>query len=304
MLRLKRVVAQIKPALEPISCEGGDAVLFEVDQKTHVATIHLNRPKERNAMTQELLNGVREAARKAQEDPNVRCVLLTADGTNFCGGAAFGKQGGSDKSMANVKPIWDEEVAPGGRLVGGERNQAMYSNFLSLLEIKVPIVGALQGHAIGGGFGLVLMADIRVANEDSQYGVNFVRLGMHPGMATTYLVNTLIGYEKAAKMFYTGRLITGKEMCEEFGLCSYYAKGPDAVKAKARQIAEEIAANAPIALRWTKRSLRKNGGLSPGVVRDYAWDEAQLQSRTNESEDFKEGTRALVGKRDPQFQGK
>lgn len=297
--RIHRLAAQ----LLPVECEGSgdDAVTFVVDEKTHVATITLNRPKERNSMSPPILNGVIEAARKAQLDPNVRCVLLTGEGNNFCGGAAFGK---GDPLKPAEKRNGDEAIAPGGQLVGGENGLAGYSPFLSLLEVKVPIVGALQGHAIGGGWGLALMSDIRVVHAKSQYGANFVRLGIHPGMATTYITTKLIGYEAGAEMFYTGKLATGKELKEKYGLCSYCCETPEEVKKKGMEIAVEIAGNAPIAMRWTKRSLRRAAGLHSGPVRDAAWEEAQLQTRTFESEDFKEGSQALIQKRAPNFKGK
>merc|ERR1719487_1354418 len=264
MVRAAERARRIAQQLLPLECEGDDAVTVEVDSKTHVATITLNRPKERNSMSPPILNGVREAARKVQMDPDVRCVLLTAEGNNFCGGAAFGK---GDPLRPAEKRAGDEEVAPGGSLVGGENGLAGYSPFLSLLEVKVPIVGALQGHAIGGGWGLAVMADIRVVHATSQYGANFTRLGIHPGMATTYITNKLIGYERAAEMFYTGKLATGQECVDKYGVCAYCCSTPEEVKKKAHEIAVEIAANAPIALRWTKRSLRKAAGLNSGPVR-------------------------------------
>merc|ERR1719210_1600737 len=96
-------------------------------------------------------------------------------------------------------------------MIAGEQNFAMYNHFLSLLDLKVPVIGALQGHAIGGGLGLALCCDLRVCHATSQYGANFVRLGLHPGMATTYFLPRLVGVPRAAELLLTGRLVTGAE---------------------------------------------------------------------------------------------
>merc|ERR1711953_537306 len=98
--------------------------------------------------------------------------------------------------------------------------------FLSLLDVKVPVIGALQGHAIGGGLGLALCCDIRICCADSQYGSNFVRLGLHPGMATTYLLPRLVGVPKAVELLLTGRLVDGKE-AEKIGLATNVADTPE-----------------------------------------------------------------------------
>src|SRR5258706_7472934 len=88
-----------------------------------------------------------------------------------------------------------------------ERSFAMYSPFLSLLELEVPIVGALNGHAIGGGFGLALVCDVRIGALEGKYGANFVRLGIGPGMAISYLLPRLTGVARASELLFTGRLV-------------------------------------------------------------------------------------------------
>ena len=175
----------------------------------------------------------------------------------------------------------------------------MYQPFLSVLDIEVPVIGALNGHAIGGGMGLALVCDIRVANQDAKYGSNFTRLGMHPGMATTYLMPRIIGVPRAAELLLTGRIITGAEAAE-IGLMNY-AVPADEVGAKAAELAQEVAGCAPLANRWTKRSIYQNAQWDP---RPAARHEADLQSRTLETEDHREGVSALLEKRPPDFHGR
>lgn len=175
-----------------------------------------------------------------------------------------------------------------------------YSNFLVVLDIPVPVIGALTGHAIGGGFGLALVCDIRVANAKSLYGSNFVRLGMHPGMATTYIVPRLMGMARANEYLLTGRRYSGTEAAT-LGVANYAANGADAVLAKATELAKEIASAAPLAVRWTKQSLTRHMGYDP---RPAAWYEGHAQSRSTETADHKEGVAALLQKREPRFEGR
>jgi len=152
---------------------------------------------------------------------------------------------------------------------------------------------------VGGGLGLALVCDLRIANADAKYGANFVRLGLHPGMATTYLLPRLVGLPRALELLLTGRIVTGRDACE-IGLVNH-AVPADEVLPRARALAREIASAAPIAVRWTKRSIYRNLAWDP---RSAAEVEAHAQSRTVETDDAKEGMRALLEKRAPVFHGR
>ncbi len=259
------------------------AVLYEVSGR--IATLTLNRPENRNSMTDDVLEGLREAVAQARDDDDLRCLIVTGTGKSFCAGADFKSQVQRD----------DQDGRP---LLPHERSFAMYSPFLSLLEIEVPVIGALNGHAIGGGLGLALVCDIRIANQDAKYGANFVRLGLHPGMATTYLLPRLMGLPRAFELLITGRIVSGAEAAE-LGLVHYAVEAGE-VMAKSRELASEIASAAPIAVRMTKRSIYQHAGWDPVAA---ARAEAHAQSRTLETEDSKEGILALLEKRPPEFRG-
>src|SRR5262249_44796184 len=145
----------------------------------------LNRPDNRNSMTPELLDAFASAAAQARS-ADVRCVVLTGTGSCFSSGADF-------KSTVQRQAA----RAP------NERSYAMYESFLSLLDIAVPVIGALNGHAIGGGFGLALVCDLRIGARDAKYGANFVRLGLSPGMAISYMLPRLIGMARANELLLT-----------------------------------------------------------------------------------------------------
>ncbi|MEE3329887.1 MAG: enoyl-CoA hydratase/isomerase family protein [Myxococcota bacterium] len=258
------------------------AVLYDVQD--HVATVTLNRAENRNSMTEDILRGLEEATARVKQDVDVRAVLITGRGKSFCAGADF--KTGAQRN-------------PGPRpLTPSEKSFAMYQPFLKLLEIEVPVIGGLNGHAVGGGLGLALVCDIRVANASAKYGANFTKLGLHPGMATTYLLPRIVGVPRAAELLFTGRLVDGAE-AERMGLVNYAVPG-DEVEARARELARDCAAAAPLANRWTKRSLYAHNDWSP---QQAAWHEAQLQSRSLDTADAREGVAALLEKRAPVFKG-
>ena len=255
------------------------AVLYDV--KDHIATVTLNRPENRNSMTPDVLEGLGQSMERVAGDADVRCVVLTGRGKSFCAGADF-------KSRTV-----DEDVPP------HERSFAMYSHFLKVTGVEVPTIAALNGHAIGGGLGLAVVCDLRVANRDAKYGANFVRLGLHPGMATTYLLPRLMGMPRATEFLLTGRIVSGAEAAEA-GLVNY-AEAPDEVLPKAMALAREIASAAPLAVRWTKQSIYRHADWDPVSAARF---EAHVQSRSFETEDNREGVKALLEKRDPVFKGR
>jgi enoyl-CoA hydratase len=256
-------------------------VLYSVQD--NVAQITLNRPENRNSMTPDVLAGFREAISRVRADPDLRCVVITGSGRSFCAGADFRNR--------------PESGGTGGRkLMPWERPYWTYENFLAVLDIEVPTIAAMNGHAIGGGFGLGLVCDLRVANREARYGANFVRLGLHPGMATTYFMPRLIGLPKATELLLTGRIISGEELAA-CGLANYAAAESE-VLPKALGLAREIAACAPIAVRMAKKSIYRNADWDPRRAAEW---EAQVQSRTLETEDAKEGVAALLEKREPVF---
>ncbi|MFP6663343.1 MAG: enoyl-CoA hydratase/isomerase family protein [Deltaproteobacteria bacterium] len=260
------------------------AVLLDVEDR--IATLTLNRPENRNSMTPDVLEALAAAVVRVRADAEVRCLIVTGKGKSFCAGADFKSAGGA----------WDGE---GEFKARHERSLEMYQPFLSLLDVEVPVIAAMQGHAIGGGLGLAVVCDLRVAAEESKYGANFVQLGLHPGMATTWLLPRLMGVPRAIEFLLTGRIVTGREAADA-GLVNY-AVPADQVLAKARELASEIATAAPLAVRWTKQTIYQGLSWDPKTAARY---EAHAQSRTFETEDFREGVAALLAKRKPEFKGR
>ena len=161
--------------------------------------------------------------------PECRALMLCSEGKSFCAGANFANRdasSGETTARAGENPLYVEGVR--------------------LFRCRKPVVAAVQGAAIGGGFGLALVADFRVATADARFAANFVKLGIHPGFGLTYTLPRLIGVQKASLMFYTGRRIEGKEALA-WGLCDQLVE-PDDLRDAALTLAEEIAEGAPLAL--------------------------------------------------------
>src|SRR5574338_274211 len=200
-----------------------DAVRYHAEGTVGVIT--LNRPDNRNSMTPELLDAFTAASAAARADQNIRCLVVTGTGACFSSGADF-------KSTLQR----DTGEAP------ADRSYAMYVPFLSLLDIEVPVVGALNGHTVGGGFGLALVCDLRVGARDAKYGANCVKLGLAPGMAISYLLPRLVGMARANELLLSGRLVDGAE-AERLGILNRAVPAAQ-VMTSALELAGEIAAGA------------------------------------------------------------
>lgn len=267
-----------------------DAVHLEI--KERIAQITLNRPDNRNSMNAEMMAGFAVAMEQIKAEKDLRCLIIAGTGTSFCAGGDFGGDGDfrrDDESASEPAP------AP---LMRHESLLNTYRSFLDIARLDIPVIGALTGHAIGGGFGLALICDMRVANQDALYGANFARLGLHSGMSISYMLPRLVGVPRAAELLFTGRRIDGAT-AERFGMMNY-AVPANQVLEKSWELAREIAVCAPVAVRMMKQSLYKNGDWDPNSA---AFTEAMCQAKTFEMEDCKEGIRALLEKREPDFKG-
>ena len=258
------------------------AVLYDVE--AGVATVTLNRPENRNSMTADVLAGFGDAVERLRRAREVRAVIFTGRGKSFCAGADFRSGRGGEEGAFRLPH---------------EQAFAMYAPFLSVLDIEVPTIAAMNGHAIGGGLGLALVCDLRIANRDAKYGANFARLGFHSGMAISYLLPRIVGVPAAADLLFSARIITGAE-AEKIGLVRA-AMAAEEVAAESARRAREIASCAPLAVRLMKRSLYQGMSWDP---RRAAESEAWAQSATLSTDDAREGIAALLEKREPKFTGR
>nr|WP_314075441.1 enoyl-CoA hydratase/isomerase family protein [uncultured Roseococcus sp.] len=249
-----------------------------VETDGHVATVWLCRPPN-NFIDLALTAQIADALEALDADPACRAVVLAGEGKHFCAGADFSQR---DRKAGDANAS--------GRTI--------YTEGARLLRTKKPIVAAVQGAAVGAGLGLAVVADFRVACAEARFSANFTRLGYHPGFGLTASLPRLIGAQKTALLFYTGRRFTGEEALA-MGLADQLVPQDQALSA-AQALAAEIAGSAPLAIAATRATLRD--GLAEAYERATAHELAQ-QTWLRETNDFKEGVKAMAERRNPNFSG-
>jgi enoyl-CoA hydratase/carnithine racemase len=251
-----------------------------VEKTGHVALVEIRRPPN-NFFDIALIKEIAEAFEALDADADCRALVLAAQGKAFCAGANFG-DGDSD----------------GGALLSGPRPGAahLYIEGNRLFRTKKPIVAAVHGAAVGGGLGLAMVADFRVTCVEARFCANFTRLGFHPGFGLTVTLPAVIGPTKAALMFYTSRRVRGDE-AHAIGLADALVPQGE-VRAAALALAAEIAENSPLGLIATRATMR--GNLADRV-RAATEHELAEQTRLRQTEDFKEGVKAMAERRVPAF---
>ena len=257
-----------------------------VERHGLVALIEIRRPPS-NFFDVALIRQIAEAMETLDEDAGCRAVVLASQGKVFCGGANFGD--GSRLSAEGRRPEELQQSAV----------PHLYVEAVRLFRTRKPIIAAVQGSAVGGGLGLAMVADFRVACPEARFAANFTRLGFHPGFGLTVTLPEAIGKTNAALMFYTSRRVTGEDAFK-MGLASVLVP-QDEVRSAAIKLATEIAENSPLGLIATRATLRQ--GLADRVL--AATDhELKEQDRLRPTEDFKEGVKATAERRTPNFVGR
>lgn len=256
-----------------------------VELADFVATVEIRRPPH-NFFDFELIRELADAFEALDKEPACRAIVLAAQGKSFCAGANFGD--GSE--------LTEDGRVPGRS--GGSSSAHLYIEAVRLFRTQKPIVGAIHGPAIGGGLGLALVPDFRVACPEARFSANFTRLGFHPGFGLTVTLPELIGRRNAALMFYTSRRVKGDE-AHRMGLADVLVPLGE-VRDAALDLAREIAGCAPLGVMATRATLRQ--GLADRV-RAATEHELEEQTRLRRTEDFREGVKASAERRRPEFRG-
>lgn len=216
-----------------------DNILYEVGEA--VATVTLNRPDRLNAYVPQMGEDVVEAFSRAKQDPEVRVVILTGAGRGFCSGV----------DLEALKAMQaGQESGPGPRL-GEESFLRTFPQ--ELLVYPKPVIAALNGAAVGVGVTMALPCDVRIAAEHAKLGVPFTKLGILPGLGSSYLLSRIVGEARARELVLTARLIRAPEALE-IGLVNRVVPG-DELMETARAMAAEMAACDPDALAVAKQVL-------------------------------------------------
>ncbi len=256
-----------------------------------VVTLTFNQPDRLNAMTQAMGEAFADHIAGLRDDDSIRAVILTGAGRAF--------SAGGDLDMINDRAV-EGRAAPGtARRPIRDFMRSFYKLFLSVRDLPCPTIAAINGAAIGAGFCVALGCDIRLVSDRARVGLNFTKLGLHPGMAATWTVPRLVGPAVAAELLFSSRLVDGVEAAR-LGLANRALPVEEVVPA-AQELAREIAGCAPLANRALKRALTRSLSAS---LEDQLSFEASEQAINFEAEDVHEGIAAVREKRDPSFEGR
>ena len=254
--------------------------LYEVDD--HVATITMNRPHRFNAMNTTSYQETTDAFKRADADPQVRCVVFTGAGRGFCSGDDV------------------EELMGGDGLEGISQDGGLKIEIPGpfMQRMDCPVIAAVNGAAVGYGFELALLADIRIASEKARFSQMFVRRGLVAGAPSYLLLTQLSGPANAAEILLTGEMISA-ERARELGIVSTVV-AHETLLDEARALALKIAANPPLAVRRGKRALQLARAGKTAELDKHARAALAELIRTN---DHKESVAAYLEKREASFTG-
>jgi 2-(1,2-epoxy-1,2-dihydrophenyl)acetyl-CoA isomerase len=246
------------------------------DAATNIGIVEVTRGPN-NYFDAELIGAIADEYEQLENNQLCRAIVLCAEGKHFCAGAILGE----------------------GGLKSGEATAALYAAGARLFAGTIPVVAAIQGAAIGGGLGLALSADFRIATPISRFTCNFSRLGFHHGFGLTVTLPGAVGQQRALELLYTGGSVNGAEALR-IGLCDRLVE-PDQLRTGALEFAGLIAAAAPLAVRAIKATMR--GDLADRVRLATAREAAE-QAPLRETQDHAEGVLAAAERRDPVFTGR
>lgn len=256
------------------------------EQDGPVVTLTMNRPGQRNPLTgNSAVPEFLQAIQRIQDDRRVRCVIVTGSGPSFCAG------GDLREMQRQQQPEVDEM-----------RIRQEYRNGIqrlppALFNLEVPVIAAVNGHAIGAGLDLACMCDIRIACANAKFAESFVRLGIIPGDGGAWLLPRVVGLARAAELAFTGETIDAAQALA-WNLVSRVVPHDELMPA-ARDLAARIAANPSHALRLTKRLMRE-AILAP--LESVLELSAVFQAMAHKTPDHREAVAAFLEKRAPRFE--
>jgi enoyl-CoA hydratase len=255
-----------------------------VEQRGAVLVVTMNRPEARNALTAEMMAGMKAAWDRVDDDPEIRVCVLTGAGGAFCAGADL-------KAMTASHP--------GDAFAGGGWDLSVIEPLLKGRRLTKPLIAAVEGPAIAGGTEILQATDIRVAGESARFGVSEARWGLYPLGGSAVRLPRQIPYTVAADILLTGRHLTAAEALV-IGLVGHVVPDGHALP-RALELADLVAANGPLAVQAMLRTIRE----TEGMPEDEAFKvDAQIGVEVFRSADAKEGPRAFAEKRRPHFEGR
>ena len=253
------------------------------EKRDGVGVVTLNRPDRLNALDSRTIDEFDHLVERAWNDDTVRCLLMTGAGRGFCSGADV-KDWGSGDSDAGTGDSWVLK---------------MHRLMTRLYRMPKPVIAAVNGVAVGAGFDLALVADLRIASANARFGMVYVSVGFCPDAGGSYLLPRLIGPGKAAELIFTGRIIDAPD-ANQLGLLNGMVE-PDDLMDAAMEWASRLASGPTVAIGLAKENIRQNLHLS---FEDALRNERRAGEVCGRTDDHREGLAAIGEKREPVFRGR
>ncbi len=257
-----------------------------LDKEGHIATITLNNPAKLNALSSKMRRSLPLAIDEIAKDDEVRVVIVTGAGRGFCSGA--------DVTELRARSDDTTEVSRHALL------QVLAGDMANAFPmLNKPVIGAINGPAVGGGFGLALSCDIRIASETARFSVAQVARALVPDYGLTFFLPNIVGLSRALELMFTAKLIDAAE-AERLGIVSRVVP-PDELMKVTRELAAKIAQQAPIPVELSKKMVWRS------LIERLAYQldlETHSQLICFQTEDHREGVRAFFEKRPSQFKGR
>jgi enoyl-CoA hydratase/carnithine racemase len=257
--------------------------------RDRVATITLNRPEARNAMSDNLTPALRNMIRTCGESSDVVVLLITGAGNAFCAGGNV-KGMGAHRDKAKVAMSYEEKVAD------LQERQRLLTG--ALISVRKPTIAALPGPAVGAGLALAMACDIRIAAKSAFVSTGYLRVGLSGDYGIAWLLTRLVGTARARELMFTAERVDA-ERCERIGLVNR-AVPDDQLQAEAFALAKSLAEGPTLALRYMKDNLDEALLFDYATARDH---EAERLVRLQSTADHKEAVQAFIDKRKPVFRG-
>ncbi len=256
-----------------------------------VATLTMNRPEARNAMTGEMMEALNQAVYRLAMNPEVRCVVLTGAGNAFCAGGDVKGQAKAAAERSSGSTFSIEQRVHGLRS-GMETSRLLH-------EMPKPTLAVIPGAVAGAGLSLALACDLRIAAAEAKFTTAFAKVGASGDYGGSYFLPRLVGAAKARELYFTADIITGQKAFE-LGLVNYAFPGAE-LKAEAQAFARKLAGLPTVAIGYMKRNLNAADEASLSQVFDM---EAEHMVRSMMTEDHANAAKAFVEKRPPEFNGR
>ena len=253
-----------------------------------VATLTLNRNDVRNELTgTQLVADICNTVHWINTTPDVLALIITGEGSAFCAG-------GNIKDIHDKKGMFDGNAA----LISDNYRHNIQRMSLAMHNVEVPVIAAVNGPAIGAGFDLACMCDFRLGTPATRFGETFINLGLIPGDGGAWFLQRLVGYQRAAELTFTGRIINAEEAMQ-LGLLLEIVK-PEELLNRATALAADFAAKPPQALRMTKRLMKAAQRLELGDLLDLS---ASYQANCHDTEDHQRAMDTMLDKTEVIFKG-